>query len=583
MEYTESENYLKTIQFREAMENFQFGEWQKGLVELNELMEKFPFDLELRALNQEMQVRARVDEEEVKENQRLMIGKITFYGVRVGITLIILLLLLFGSQAYAGWIQQQWFQIQERVSQEAYVLELSAKFRNAQSLYQAGFYDEALNLFDEIRQSDPQYPQLDFYIQETQNLAALDEEYEKALELVKAEQYEEAYQAFQAIASKRSNFRDVLIRINDLEKNFLITGALEEANISFQEQRWDDAIRGYEYIRNLDPGFYSKEVEDYLYRSYVFAAEDALGSNNQTLENLKVAEDYFSRALTLRPQNPEIRARRALAREAYELRLANSYLENAEKVLISQPDSLNALKIAEAYFSQALRVRPNDENILVKRDLAQTYLKAMDNFSLGFWDNAIELMQVVYETDPNYASGTARQTLYEAYVARARNNLIIGNYNDGLTDSQSAALIARESPEALLRLYESQLLVAEAQGLLGNFSESVLIYQAAVELSDIGVRALQERSGLADAINYANSLANNGEYRAAFVAYRDALRQSGEVYILITHKVEEGDYLTQLARKYNTTVDAILSANGLSGRSQIELGKELVIPTLPGK
>lgn len=583
MEYSETESYIKTVQFREAMENFQFGEWQKGLVELNELMERYPFDLELRALNQEMQIRARVDEEEVKENQREMLRKVSWYGTRILLGILALVIVIVGFQTYAGWVQRQWLQVQEQVSKEAYVLELSAKFRNAQSLYQAGFYRDALQLFEEIRASNPEYPQLDFYIQETQKLNDLNMQYEQALELVKAEKYEEAYQIFKGIAAERPNFRDVLIRINDLEKNFLIANALEEANQAFQEQRWSEAIEKYEYIRNLDPGYYSKEIEDYLYRSYVFAAEEALSLEGQTLESLKIAEEYFSRALALRPQNPEIRARRALAREEYDLRLANSYVENAEKVLVSQPDSLSALKLAEAYFNQALKVRPNDETILFKRDLAQTYLKAMDNYALGFWDNTIELMKKVYDADPEYASGTARQTLYEAYVARARNNLIIGDYEDGLADAQNAALIAQGSPEALLRLYESQLLVAEAQGLLGNFRESVLIYQAAVELSDIGNRALEENPSLADAINYAGQLASQGNYQAAFVAYRDALRQSGQIYTLVTHKVEEGDYLTRLARQYNTTVNAILEANGLSDRSRIELGTELVIPVLPEK
>jgi hypothetical protein len=62
-----------------------------------------------------------------------------------------------------------------------------------------------------------------------------------------------------------------------------------------------------------------------------------------------------------------------------------------------------------------------------------------------------------------------------------RNNIVIGDYNDALEDAQNAALIATESPDSLLRLYESQLLVAEAQGLFSNFQEAVLIYQAAVE------------------------------------------------------------------------------------------------------
>lgn len=581
MQNSQSDNYLKAPQFREAMENFQFGEWQKGLVQLNELMEKYPFDLELRALNQEMQIRARIDSEEVKENQTVALHRVTTWGLRIGVVIIGLIVVILGFQFYAGWVGQQYQALRAKVDEEAFTLELSANFRNAQSLFQAGFYEDALALFQNIQEEDPQYPQLAFYIDETENLAALDVEYEEAVSLVDAEQYEAAYDKFKSIAAQRSNFRDVLIRINDLEKNFLIVDSLETANQAFQNQEWDKAIEGYEYIRTLDPGFYSQDIEEYLYRSYVFAAEEALASETQTLETLQIAENYFSRALTLRPQNAEIRARRALAREAYDVRLANSYLDNAENILVTQPDSLSALKIADTYFNEALKIRPNDADIKAKRELAQTYLKAVDNYALGFWDNVIDLMNVVYQQDPDYASGTARQTLYEAYVARARNNMVIGDYNDALEDAQNAALIAQESPDSLLRLYESQLLVAEAQGLLSNFQEAILIYQAAVELSDIGNRALAEKPSLADAIAFAGNLASKGDYKAAFIAYRDALRRSGEVYVVVTHKVQEGDYLTQLARQYNTTVQAILDANNLTNRNKIELGSDLIIPTLP--
>jgi tetratricopeptide (TPR) repeat protein len=190
-------------------------------------------------------------------------------------------------------------------------------------------------------------------------------------------------------------------------------------------------------------------------------------------------------------------------------------------------------------------------------------------------------MTIVYEVDPGYAQGTALQTLYEAYVARARSNLTIGDYESGLDDAQNAALIAQESPDALIRLYESKLMVAEAQGLLGNFQEAVLIYQDAVELSNIGVRALEEKPELADAIVIANTQVSRGNYKGAYTTYRDALRLSGEVYQTVTVKVQEGDYLIQLARKYNTTVQAILDANGLTNRNRIELGDELKIPVLP--
>ena len=246
MDYPETENYGKSVQFREALENFQFGEWQKGLVQLNELMERYPFDLELRALNQEMQLRARIDNDEVKDNQRVTSRKFSYYAVRVGLAVIVLLGVIIGFNYYAGWVQEQWQKVQDRAKQESFVLELSAKFRNGQSLYQAGYYDDALVLFNQIKEADPQYEQLDFYIDESNKLAALDEAYNRALDLVKAEKYQESYDVFKSISDQRSNFRDVLIRINDLEKNFLIVDALDEANKAFQEQRWGDAINGYE-------------------------------------------------------------------------------------------------------------------------------------------------------------------------------------------------------------------------------------------------------------------------------------------------------------------------------------------------
>jgi LysM repeat protein len=166
-------------------------------------------------------------------------------------------------------------------------------------------------------------------------------------------------------------------------------------------------------------------------------------------------------------------------------------------------------------------------------------------------------------------------------VARGRSNLTTGDFDEGLEDMKQAALIAQESPDSVLRLYESQLLVAEAEGLVGNFRESVLVYQAAIGLSNIGAIALQEKATLADAIAFADSLASQGQYKEAYVVYRDALETSGEVYQSITHQVKEGDYLTQLARQYNSTVQAILAANGLTNRNKIALGTELIIPTLP--
>jgi LysM repeat protein len=49
----------------------------------------------------------------------------------------------------------------------------------------------------------------------------------------------------------------------------------------------------------------------------------------------------------------------------------------------------------------------------------------------------------------------------------------------------------------------------------------------------------------------------------------------------VTHSIQTGEYLTQLAKRYNTTVEAILLANKDFNPKKINPGQELVIPVLP--
>ncbi len=49
------------------------------------------------------------------------------------------------------------------------------------------------------------------------------------------------------------------------------------------------------------------------------------------------------------------------------------------------------------------------------------------------------------------------------------------------------------------------------------------------------------------------------------------------------HRVEEGETLSQLARRYHTTLSAIAQANGLSSDQKIQPGEKLIIPVTPGR
>ena len=225
----------------------------------------------------------------------------------------------------------------------------------------------------------------------------------------------------------------------------------DQAEMHNLAQEWQQAATGYENLRVLDPIVQSEIVEDRLFTSYVNAAR---------------------------------------------------------KVLVRQADSLEALKVAESYFRKALVLRPQYPEIKTERELARFYLDAQENFIKGRWTDVIAGLEVINSKDPDYATGTALQTLYEAYVARGDNRMKNSEYEFALEDFQRAVILAEEDPQAVLRLYEAQLKAADAQGAQDNYESAVLLYRSAVELSKLRLRASREDPAqaalLAEAQNYAN-------------------------------------------------------------------------------
>ena len=175
----------------------------------------------------------------------------------------------------------------------------------------------------------------------------------------------------------------------------------------------------------------------------------------------------------------------------------------------------------------------------------------------------------------------ARQTLFEAYTARGKNGLASGDYLTALDDFQRAAVLAQDAPDSSLRLYEAQKMVAYTQGLLGNYQDAALIYKVAVDQSGLRNLAQLKDTDLANQIEEGDIAYNAGNYEGAYNLYRQALEAGIDVYDRVTYVVQKGEYITQLARKYNSTVDAILAANGLTDASKVTENRVLVIPSLP--
>mgnify|MGYP001765422975 CR=1 FL=1 len=578
---SETESYYQSPLFREAMKLFQSGQWEDGLNRLAEVEKKYPLNLELRTLRQEMQVRARVEEYEVEDAKRTGRKKAMFLLSRVLVGAVLILAIYFAASTYMKWMQQRWQATLKDLNAEVALAEASVKYRDGQNKLQSGYAAEALQIFEELAASNPELDGLESYINEAKALKDVGDRYSEALGLLKSGDQKGALEIFKEIEAEHPLYRDVALQVQTLGSQVQLADILSQADAAYNNDDWESAITSYEAIRAVDTNYKTSYVVEQLYQSYLKAADKVLLEPTPTLEALQAAESYFSRALSLRPQDTGTLARRSEVRSTIETRLVNKYMQDAEAALVNQADSLSALRTAQEYFLKALELRPDDATVLIKYQEAQNYLAAIDAYAKSAWDDVIAYMEQVVAQDPNYAQGTARQALYEALISRGDNSIAAGEYLMALTDFQQAAILARQMTNSTTSEFESQTRIAESKGLLGDFQDAVLIYQAALQDANLREVILNSDTTLAGDLRTAEAYVAQYNYKSAFSVYRQVMLDWVAAVATETYSVQAGDYLPMLARRYNTTVNAILAANGMTAQIQLEPDTELNIPTTP--
>jgi tetratricopeptide (TPR) repeat protein len=568
--------------YQQTLQLLQHGEWQKGLDALKELGDKYPFSQELRSLRAEMTLRSRVDADEQADIAASRQRRLKNWGIRAATALTVLILAFVAYGMYATWIRQQVQSARANIEQELHAVQLSADMRNAQDLLQAGRAGEARQLLQGIAVKVPDYPGLDQAIQQADAMAALEGQYNQAMQQIQAGDPAGALATLEQISAKEPYYRDVSIQITDLKREIFLSDMLAQTNQAFETKDWTKAVSGYETIRALDPLYQTQQIEDRLYQSYINAAEAALADPAATLEALQAAEDYYAKALALRPQDQDVQQLRAQARSTVEQRLVNSYINAARAAIAENADSLQAMATAEAYFSKAQELRPDDKSIQLERKMAQLFIKAQDDYTKSLWSDVISGLEFVIGEDPEYAGGTARFTLFEAYLARGDNSMASAQYDSALSDYQRAAVLAKQvSSQAPLQLYEAQIKVGDVQGVLGDYESAVTTYREAIELIDLPALLQKDEPSVYAKLQQAERYVSWNNFRYAYRTYRDITGRALPRTAIVTHSLQSGEYLTQLAKRYNTTVEAILLANQDLNLKKINPGQELVIPVLP--
>ncbi len=564
---------------------FQKGNWATAHNMLEDLVKKYPLQRELREFQKEMKVRARIDEDEVQDIQDERRSRTRRIVVRTFVGIAIIGLLFYGAYSLSGFIQGLIENARGLAAQELETITLASRFRDAQNLLQSGRAEEALELFNQIALEDPDYPNLDVFRQEASTAIALDNEYDEAIAEIDSGNFDTALALLNDLNDKSPGYRDVLLRIERIGQLQTLSDWYAQANQAFDERRWEDAASNFEQIRLTDITYRTDEIEEKLFSSYINAAQGVLnqveiGGLEDNLAGLETASGYFEKALALRPQDPTALETREQIRETVRNELVENYVAAAISAITDQEDSLAALNIAEFYFGKALRLKPQDSDLQEQFDFVNKFLNAQDNFLGSNWSAVITDLEVVFTEEPDFANGAARQTLYDAYIQRGNLALTLGEYENAIADFRRAAEVARSSPEGSLLVYEAQINLAYSLGLLRGYEESVVLYQEALTL----LEESDQNPGAEfwEAVAGAQALADDGNYQAAYIQFREALNRGDQFYNnFIVHVVREDDYLSQIALLYGTTVQAIVRLNDITDPNRIFEGQELFIPTLP--
>ncbi len=580
MTANQAESYLDHPMFNQAMASMQKGDWESGLSQIENLMQSYPLEPELRTLRQEMILRSKVDSDERTDKSQARKRRFRDLTIRFSVIGILVVLAIFVARNYSVMFQDVALAAQIEGKAQLVRLDLSIKMRDAQDYLSAGRSEPAVVLLEEIAAVDPGYPELDSMMEDANRLQALDQQYNEALALTEAGDLTAALVILQEIEQQEPYYRDVKNRIILIQDQTLLGDQLRAADSFFGNEQWEEAAGAYYSLYSLNPEYQTGHVEDRLFSSYVNAAETLL-NNSDSIEGIQKVEEYFQKALGLRPQEPAVKDKQARVRAMIEEKLFRSYVFLAQTAIAEEANTLTALRIADKYFTEALRLKPNDPEVTIQRELAHKFVSGQDNLLNSAYGGAIADMEFILSQAPGYANGAARQTLYEAFVARGDSAMAIGDFDSALEDFQRAAVTANEDPSSKGRLYEIQMRIAETQGLLGDYDTAVRLYQAAIVFGDLELRAQQHSTAMAAALISADQYASQGDLREAFRSYREAIGWAYQVFDVVVHVVTSDDYLSQLALDYNSTVNLIAEMNNLANPNIIIPGQELLIPILP--
>jgi len=279
---------------RAALEQMQKGDWQKAAIMLRRLASDYPHDSMLTALLSEAEFKLELESNwgEKVQGRRLSIAPVRLFTL-AAVGALVVLLSLSGIYIYRSVIVPNQRANELAVAQRALL-------QDAESALQSGQYDRAIALFDEALAAEPDNASIRQARNEAQRQKELDAEYSAAMAVLDAGDTERAFELLSAIERKAPGYRDVALRLEQMQASGSVEKLFANANLAFHYEKWSQAVELYEELRQVDGEFQADTVTERLFLSYLRAGQDAVSRSPEAGGDPAAARELFRKALTLR-------------------------------------------------------------------------------------------------------------------------------------------------------------------------------------------------------------------------------------------------------------------------------------------
>jgi tetratricopeptide (TPR) repeat protein len=230
-------------------------------------------------------------------------------------------------------------------------------------LLEAGDAQGARELLVHLSSLTPDDPRIEEARQRIDFLQSCNDLYADAVDASEGRDWQAALDLAYQISPECPNYDLAQRLIEEVRDNAALEDAWQEVQVLYQAEDWQSAISTLNWIRAQNPAFRRAAVEDLLYQIHRRLAVDLL---------------------------------------------ATAY------------GNLDPLRQAIGHLSEALALRPTDQELIGERDLAVKFVAGAEAYARGDWVAAVERWEPVYEERRDYQGSALERNLFEAYPAAAR-------------------------------------------------------------------------------------------------------------------------------------------------------------------